>query len=325
MITKNIKNTFLVDKINSPVGLAFIISILLLIIGQIVSPGFATLEQITNLLIVASFLGIVAGGQTLVIMSGNSGIDLSVGNVVTMGAIIGGALIKEQNENVLLGLIVVLAITFIVGLLNGIGSTYFNIPPLIMTLSMGIIVQAISKFITGGVPVGGAAPVLRNMVIGRFLGIPGILYIWLAFSILIIIILRNSNYGLYLLSVGANDKAAYLSGVPVKLIRILTYGFGSMIAGASGFFYLGYLGSVYNITLGDKYTLPSIIAVVIGGTSLAGGSGGYIGTIAGAIVLQILESILITINIEQFGRNIIFGLVLLGLMFSYARGKKLRV
>lgn len=325
MIIKNIKNTFLVDKINNPVSLAFIISILLLIIGQIVSPGFATLEQIINLLIVASFLGIVAGGQTLVIMSGNSGIDLSVGNVVTMGAIIGGALIKEQNENVLLGLIIVFAITFIVGLLNGIGSTYFNIPPLIMTLSMGIIVQAISKFITGGVPVGGAAPVLRNMVIGRFLGIPGILYIWLAFSILIIIVLRNSTYGLYLLSVGANDKAAYLSGVPVRLIRILTYGFSSMIAGASGFFYLGYLGSVYNITLGDKYTLPSIIAVVIGGTSLAGGSGGYIGTIAGAIVLQILESILITINIEQFGRNIIFGLVLLGLMFSYARGKKLRV
>ncbi len=325
MIIKNIKNTFLVDKINNPVGLAFIISILLLIIGQIVSPGFATLEQIINLLIVASFLGIVAGGQTLVIMSGNSGIDLSVGNVVTMGAIIGGALIKEQNENVLLGLIVVLAITFIVGLLNGIGSTYFNIPPLIMTLSMGIIVQAISKFITGGVPVGGAAPILRNMVIGRFLGIPGILYIWLAFSILIIIVLRNSTYGLYLLSVGANDKAAYLSGVPVRLIRILTYGFSSMIAGASGFFYLGYLGSVYNITLGDKYTLPSIIAVVIGGTSLAGGNGGYVGTIAGAIVLQILESILITINIEQFGRNIIFGLVLLGLMFSYGRGKKLRV
>jgi len=325
MIIKNIKNTFLIDKINNPVGLAFIISILLLIIGQIVSPGFATLKQIINLLIVASFLGIVAGGQTLVIMSGNSGIDLSVGNVVTMGAIIGGALIKEQNENVLLGLIVVLAITFIVGLLNGIGSTYFNIPPLIMTLSMGIIVQAISKFITGGVPVGGAASILRNMVIGRFLGIPGILYIWLAFSILIIIILRNSTYGIYLLSVGANDKAAYLSGVPVRLIRILTYGFSSMIAGASGFFYLGYLGSVYNITLGDKYTLPSIIAVVIGGTSLAGGNGGYIGTIAGAIVLQILESILITINIEQFGRNIIFGLVLLGLMFSYGRGKKLRV
>lgn len=325
MIIKNIKNTFLIDKINNPVGLAFIISILLLIIGQIVSPGFATLKQIINLLIVASFLGIVAGGQTLVIMSGNSGIDLSVGNVVTMGAIIGGALIKEQNENVLLGLIVVLAITFIVGLLNGIGSTYFNIPPLIMTLSMGIIVQAISKFITGGVPVGGAASILRNMVIGRFLGIPGILYIWLAFSILIIIILRNSTYGIYLLSVGANDKAAYLSGVPVRLIRILTYGFSSMIAGASGFFYLGYLGSVYNITLGDKYTLPSIIAVVIGGTSLAGGNGGYIGTIAGAIVLQILESILITLNIEQFGRNIIFGLVLLGLMFSYGRGKKLRV
>ena len=325
MIIKNIKNTFLIDKINNPVSLAFIISILLLIIGQIVSPGFATLKQIINLLIVASFLGIVAGGQTLVIMSGNSGIDLSVGNVVTMGAIIGGALIKEQNENVLLGLIVVLAITFIVGLLNGIGSTYFNIPPLIMTLSMGIIVQAISKFITGGVPVGGAASILRNMVIGRFLGIPGILYIWLAFSILIIIILRNSTYGIYLLSVGANDKAAYLSGVPVRLIRILTYGFSSMIAGASGFFYLGYLGSVYNITLGDKYTLPSIIAVVIGGTSLAGGNGGYVGTIAGAIVLQILESILITINIEQFGRNIIFGLVLLGLMYSYGRGKKLRV
>jgi ribose transport system permease protein len=311
-------------KWDNPILIASLSSLLLLILGQMISPGFAKPSQIINLLTVAAFLGIVAGSQNLVILGGNSGIDLSVGQVVTIGAIIGGAVIDGQNHNVLLGLILVLISTFVIGMANGVGVTYLQIPPLVMTLGMGIIVAAISKFITGGVPVKGAPEVLRTIVVGKLFGIPGILYIWLLFSVSMILFLRNTRYGINLFSMGANAEASRLSGVSISRMRIITYGLSSMFSGLAGFLYLGYVGSVYNITLGDKYTLPSVVAVVIGGTSLAGGTGGYIGVLIGAILLQLLESILITINIEQFGRNIFFGIGLIILMLGYGRMKKLR-
>lgn len=308
----------------NPIVIASAASLMLLIVGQIISPGFARPSQIVNLLTVAAFLGMVAGSQNLVILGGNSGIDLSVGNVVTIGAILGGAVMNGQNQYVFFGFIAALLATFMIGMLNGAGVTFLQIPPLVMTLGMGIIVSAISKFITGGVPVKGAPDALRTLVTGKFFGIPGILFLWLAFSVGMIFFLRNTRYGINLFAMGANDEAARLSGVSIARMRIVTYGLSSMFSGLAGFFYLGYVGSVYNITLGEKYTLPSIVAVVIGGTSLAGGAGGYAGVIIGAILLQLLESILITINIEQFGRDIFFGVGLLLLMLGYGRMKKLR-
>ncbi len=314
-----------VTSIKKPESIVFILCLMLLGIGQLISPGFATPSQIINLLVVASFLGIVAAGQNLVILSGNNGIDLSVGNMVTFGAIVGGAIMDQHNSLLIPALIVVLALSFAIGAINGVGIIYFKIPALVMTLSMGIVVAALNKFITGGVAVRGASDILKAITGRAVLGIPGILFWWVGISLIMVIILRNSRYGLNLYAVGSNESAAHLSGIHVKRIRIITYGLCALLAGLAGFLYLGYLGSVYNITLGDKYTLASVVAVVVGGTALVGGSGGYMGVLFGAILLQLLESILITMRMEQFGRNIVFGTVLLLLIFVYGREKKLRL
>jgi ribose transport system permease protein len=324
----NISNSLKTHKsfsfILNPVFVVFLLCLLLLTAGQMVSPGFASKEQIINMLVVTSFLGIVAAGQNLVVMGGKSGIDLSVGNLVTFGAIVGGAMMNEQSGLMIPAIIAVLLFSFLIGALNGVGIVYFRIPSLVMTLSMGIIVAAMNKFITGGVPVGGSSPLLKTLVVGRIAGIPGILIFWILIAIGTIILLRNTKFGMNLFAMGTNENAAVLSGIRVNRMRIVTYGLCSLLAGLAGFLYLGYLGSVYNITLGDKYTLPSVVAVVIGGTALSGGTGGYLGVVFGAILLQLLESVLITIRMEQFGRSIVFGIVLLLLIFVYGRDKKLR-
>ncbi|MBF9017443.1 MULTISPECIES: ABC transporter permease [unclassified Oceanispirochaeta] len=314
----------ILSRLKNPTVIAAGIAVLLLIIGEMRAPGFASFSQIINMLTVASFLGIVAAGQNLVVLSGEGGIDLSVGKVVTLGAIIGGAIANGMDSGVLTAFAVVMIATFSVGLLNGIGVTLIGIPPLIMTLSMGIVVESISRFITGGLAVKGATPFMLMVVTGRFLGIPGIVYIWILFTILFILFQRNSQFGMSLYTMGSNSKAARLSGVNVKWIRILTYGLSSMLAGLAGFLYLGYLGSIYNISLGNKYNLSSVVAVVVGGVSLAGGKGGYLGVAVGCILLQFLESFLTVQSIPPWGREIVMGITLLVLLTAYARETKLR-
>ena len=307
-----------------PTVLAAAATVLLLAIGQLVSPGFASVPQIVNMLTVAAFLGIVAAGQTLVVVGGGSGIDLSVGKVVTLGAIVGGAVMNGNDARIVVALLIVVVVTFAVGLVNGTGIAYLGIPPLVMTLGMSIVVAAISQFITGGVPVEGAPDALTSLVVGRVAGIPGILVWWALLAVMVVFTLRNTSYGMRLYAMGANTRAAFLSGVHVRPTRAITYGLCAATAGVAGFLYLGYVGSVYNVTLGDKYMLSSVVAVVIGGVSLAGGTGGYVGVVVGAVLLQVLESVLITVNIDQWGRNIIFGVVLLLLLLAYGREKRLR-
>ena len=310
--------------LKKPTAIATGIAILLLIVGEIRSPGFANFSQIINMLTVAAFLGFVAAGQNLVVLSGKGGIDLSVGKMVTLGAILGGTIANGMDSGVILAFSVVVIVTFSIGILNGIGVTLIGIPPLIMTLSMGIIVESISRFVTGGLLVKGATPIMSTIVTGRFLGIPGIIYIWIIFTVLVILFQKNTRFGMSLYTMGNNDQAARLSGLNVRWIRITTYGLSSMLAGLAGFFYLGYLGSIYNISLGNKYNLASVVAVVVGGVSLSGGKGGYLGVAVGCILLQFLESFLTVQSIPSWGREVVMGITLLVLLTAYAREKKLK-
>lgn len=312
------------ELVKKPTFIALALCFLLLFTGNIVSPGFASMSLLINILVVSSFVGLVSGGQFLIIIGGGNGLDLSVGRFVTLGAIVGGVVSQKQDANLIPALLVVMAVTFLLGLVNGLGVTHFRIPPLVMTMSMSIVIIAIIRFITGGVSVPGASNLLQKITTGRVLGIPGILFIWLFFAIFMHYLLNNTTFGVKLFAMGTNDYAAQLAGVHVKRMRTLLYGFSGMIAGITGYLYLGYLASVYNINLGDKFTLTSVIAVVVGGTSLAGGKGSYIGVAIGAVLLQLMESFLVTIQIEQSTRNIMFGLILIFIIFMYGREKKMQ-
>jgi len=296
----------------------------ILIIGQAISPGFASPSQLSDQLTIAAILAVVAAGQTIVILAGREGIDLSVGGVLSLGALIAGDLMNGHDRNVAFAIPAATALGFIIGTLNGVGVTLLRIPPLVVTLGTAGVVQGVLVLLTQGQTSGAAAPALIGLVARPLLfGLPGILYAWAAIGVLLTLLLRRTRLGLELFAIGANDVAARLSGVRVRVTRTLAYGLSGMFAAFGGVLLLGYTGTVF-IGVGDSYVLPSVIAVVIGGTRLAGGTGGYVGTMLGAITLTLLQSVLITLNVPAFGRQIIFGVALLGFMLVYGREHRLR-
>lgn len=308
----------------NPLVIAGLIIVALLALGEALSPGFASPEQIIRQLTIAAILGTVAAGQNMVILGGREGIDLSVGAMVSMGAVIAGNVMQGDNAMILPAILAATAVTAGIGLVNGLGVTLFRIPPLVMTLGMLGVVQGALVVVTKGVPSGDAAPgLIALMTEPVLLGVPGVILLWALVGAGMILMLRRTRYGYRVYAVGSNEAAAALSGIPVRAIRASLFALAGFFAGLTGVFVLGYTGNSF-IGVGEQYMLPSIIAVVIGDTSLRGGIGGYAGTMAGAVVLTLLQSILTTMQLEAFGRQIIFGATLLVLMLFYGRQARLR-
>jgi ribose transport system permease protein len=144
-----------------------------------------------------------------------------------------------------------------------------------------------------------------------------------AIGILMVVMLRRTVFGYRVYAIGSNENAALMAGVPVRAVRIAVYMLSGMFAAVAGLCVLGYSGSSF-ANVGVQYMLASIIAVILGGTPVSGGKGGYGGTMVGAMMLVVLQSILTTLNIDEAGRQMIFGATLLVLMLFYGRGRSLR-
>ncbi len=310
--------------VRQPLVLPLAAVAVILAVGQAISPGFAAPRQVYDQLTIAAFLAIVAAGQNLVILSGREGIDLSVGGVLTLGALVAGNVMAGRDAFILPALLATLAVGFAVGTFNGLGASVVRIPPLVMTLGTNGVIQGLLVFLTRGQPSGAAAPRLVRLVVKPlWLEVPGVLFLWAGVILLVAFALRYTRFGLSLYAVGANDVAAGFAGVRVGVVRILAYGCSGLLAAGGGFLLLGYTGTMF-IGVGEQYALPSVIAVVIGGTALSGGSGRYAGTVAGAIMLTFLQGLLITLRVEPQVRQIIFGTTLLLFMLIYGREKSLR-
>ncbi len=307
-----------------PLFVAGVLIALLLVLGERLSPGFASGEQILRLLVVASLLGLVAAGQNLVILGGREGIDLSVGGVVSLSAIVAGNIMNGIDGGIPLAIAACIVTGAVFGLFNGIGVTFLRIPPLVMTLGMLGVLQGLLVVVRQGIPSGRAAPMLSNFVTQPFLsGPPGILWLWVAVGLLMAFLLHRTVFGQRIYAIGSNEQAAFMAGVPVTCMRIALFTLSGIFAAIAGFCLLGYSGSSF-ANVGEQYMLPSIIAVVFGGTPLSGGKGAYTGTMAGAILLTILQSILTTVNIDESGRQMVYGATLLVLMLFYGRGQRMR-
>ncbi|CAN7663064.1 ABC transporter permease [Aminobacter sp. LjRoot7] len=310
--------------LKQPLVVALILIAALLLLGEALSPGFASGQQILRLLIVAALLGIVAAGQNLVILGGREGIDLSVGGVVSLSAIIGGNLMNGADSGILSAILGCIAAGAVIGLFNGLGVTLLRIPPLVMTLGMLGVLQGLLVVIRNGIPSGRAAPGLSQFVTQPFLfGLPGIIWLWVAIGLLMAFMLGRTVFGHRIYAIGSNEQAAFMAGVPVKRTRIALFMLSGAFAAVAGMCLIGYSGSSF-ANVGEQYMLPSIIAVVFGGTPLSGGKGGYTGTMAGAVLLVVLQSILTTVHIDESGRQMVFGATLLILMLFYGRGRAMR-
>jgi len=305
--------------IGNPALVTLVGSVLLFVLGEAVTPGFMSLRQVMGQLTVASILALVAAGQGLAILSGREGIDLSVGSVMSLSALLAGNVMNGQNEMIIPAILVAVGTGFGVGLFNGIGITVLRIAPLVMTLGTAGVITGLLVVLTQGQTSGAAAQALKDFVVQPFLfGVPGIILIFAGAIIGLHVLLRNTRFGFALYAVGSNDIAAALSGVRVRWVRTLAYGCSAAFAGFAGLMLLGFSGTVF-VGAGEQFILPSVIVVVIGGTSLAGGRGTFTGTAMGAVFLTLLTAVLTAVSLGPAERQIVFGLILIMFMMAYGR------
>ena len=296
-----------------PVWITFVVLILIWAFSLIRVEGYRTLDYNLFTLRVAAFLGVVAAGQTLVVLMG--GIDLSVAAVVTMTGVIGGNLITQVGETA--GILLTLMFAAIVGVANGLGVVLLRLPPLVMTLASLSVIQGVLLVYNAGKPVSGESDFLSYWALDSLLGLPTPVWVVIVVSAICLMLLHLTAFGRAIYAIGNNPRAALLSGVPIGLVQVTTYGLCSVLAGVSGLLLLGRTG-YSSKTAGDPFLLMSIAAVVIGGTSILGGRGKFIGTIGGALVLTILVNVLTVENIPEAGRMMIQGGLILVLLIAYA-------
>ena len=315
----------------SPPVAALILAIVLFLLSGLLPNGFGSdmdvaRAQATNILRLAVFLGVIAAGQTLVIISGSEGIDLSAGSVVTLTAILTYIFVNGANERVLSALLVTLAVGALVGFINAVGITFLKISPFVMTLGMSGVVTGTIIVITHGSVSGKVAPIMTRLIarpLSPSLQIPNAIIIWILFGILMWLLLERTTFGRNLFAIGVNRITAKLSGVNVTGMNLLTYALAGALAGFGGFLLVGNTGVVH-LQLGQPFLFPSIAAVAVGGTLLSGGKGSYWGTMAGAIVLTLITSLLTTMQMPESVRRMVLGGTLLVLISIYGRQRSLR-
>ena len=315
----------------SPPIAALILAVVLFLLSGLLPNGFGSdinvaRAQATNIIRLAVFLGVIAAGQTLVIISGGEGIDLSAGSVVTLTAILVYVIVNGSDEKVLLGLLIALVVGTFIGFLNGVGVTFLKVSPFVMTLGMSGVVTGAIIVITHGNVTGKVAPIMTRLIarpLSPNLQIPNAIIIWVLFGILMWLLLERSTFGRNLFAMGANRITARLSGVDVTGMNIMTYSLAGALAGFGGFLLVGNTGVVH-LQLGQPFLFPSIAAVAVGGTLLSGGKGSYWGTMAGAIVLTLITSLLTTMQMPDSVRRMVLGGTLLILISIYGRQRALR-
>jgi ribose transport system permease protein len=292
------------------------ILVLLLAATDAVSPGFVTPHQLSTTLLYAAPLGALAAGQTLAMLTG--GIDLSVSATATAAAYLIAGLGAQGTAQ---AVAVALALGLAVGMTNGVGIGVFRVQPLIMTLGMaGVLGGALtlaSLTFTNGVPV--VPDAVHELGSGTVLGyLPLDTLVWAPLAIVLLAGLARSGLGRAIYAVGDNPLACRLAGIRVWQVLLLTYVLGGVLSAIAGILLVGYTNAA-DLNLATPYLLQSVAAVVIGGTSILGGSGGYTGTILGALILTVLDSLLTILNVSQAGKQMLYGAIVLGLAWIYAR------
>jgi ribose transport system permease protein len=301
---------------HSPVALVGVLAILVLATG-IIEPAYLSFAGFRNTLLLAAPLGILAAAQTILMLTG--GIDLSVAMIATGAAYVAG----NQSPH---GAAVAIGLGLLVGVLsgaaNGIGVGVFRVNPLIMTLAMsaillGLFTQWTQTILSGSTSV---APFISTLGAGSFFDhrVPYSVLVWAGLSAGLLWLLNRSGFGRVVYGIVDNSVAMRLAGVRVWQVQIAVYTLAGALAAVGGILLAGRTGAV-DLQLASTFLLPSIAVAVIGGTSIFGGTGSYVGTILGALILSVLNSMLTFLDVGQAIQQIVYGSIVLILAWGYAQ------
>jgi ribose transport system permease protein len=296
--------------------LAFTGLIILCIVFSLASPIFFTFSNISSILLATAVNGILALGVTFIIITG--GIDLSVGTVMTLSAVMTGIAVTNMGLPVPVGVVVGLGTGAVAGLINGVTIAKMKIPPFIATLGTMMIARGLSLVISGVAPIYfNDTPAFGKIAMGSLVSyvapgftIPNAVLILFGAAIIAGVILSKTVLGRYNVALGSNEEATRLSGVNVDAWKMAIYALGGTFSGLAGVVIASRLNSAQP-ALGAGYELDAIAAVVIGGTSLSGGEGTILGTIIGAFIISTLTNGLRILSVPQEWQMVVTGLIVI--------------
>jgi ribose transport system permease protein len=275
-----------------------------------------TTNGVRSILLLACPLAVFAACQTICMLTG--GIDLSIAMTANLAAYIAAV---ESGRGTVPALAMALGVGLAVGLVNGLAIGVFRVNPLIMTLGMasvllGIITVGLRGFLAGSTNV---LPFVRDVGSGRLAGpLPANFVVWLIVSLVLILGLRATGLGRMIYAVGDNPLACRLAGVRVWQVLLAVYVMSGLLAAIGGLLFSGTTGSV-GVDQTNSYLLPAVAAAVIGGTSIFGGTGGYSGTIIGALILTVLNRLLLRLDVSDAFKQMLYGVIVLALAWLYVR------
>jgi ribose transport system permease protein len=308
--------------------LAFGALIVLFIVFSAASPNFLQFNNIVGILLATAVNGVLALGVTFIIITG--GIDLSVGTVMTLSAVMTGVVVTNGHLPLLLGILVGLATGGLMGLTNGIIIARLKVPPFIATLGMLYVAKGLALVISGLKPIYfNDTPEFNTTAMGSAVGaiipgfdVPNVVLLLFAAAVVASLILTKTVLGRYAFALGSNEEATRLSGVNVNFWKIAIYTLGGLFSGLAGVMIAARLNSAQP-ALGQGYELDAIAAAVIGGTSLSGGEGSMLGTIIGAFIISTLTNGLRIMSVPQEWQTIITGaIVILAVYLDILRRRK---
>ncbi|WP_080839870.1 ABC transporter permease [Cohnella massiliensis] len=291
--------------------LAFASLIVLVVVFSLSSGNFLQFSNIVGILMSTAVIGVLALGSTFVIITG--GIDLSVGTVMTLSAVMTGVFITFWGMPVAVGVVGGILTGALCGFLSGVFVSKLKIPPFIATLAMMMVAKGLALVISGAKPIYFTDPHATNfsrISLGSLLGIPFAVLVFFGAAIVGGLVLSKTIVGRYNFALGSNEEATRLSGVNVNFWKIVIYTITGTFTGLAGVLIASRLNSA-NPALGQGYELEAIAAVVIGGTSLSGGKGTIVGTVIGALIMSVLTNGLRILSVPQEWQTVVVGLVIL--------------
>ena len=302
---------------DQPVVPLSILLVVLIIVLELVQPGTVGLTWAGFALRAAIPLAILAGCQTLAMLTG--GIDLSIGTIGSMVAVIVAT--QSTSQGPIVAILLGLAAAALAGTINGVGIGVFKVHPLIMTLGTGLVVLGLMAAYQ--LSMNNAGTELPDAIVwlGQGLdlgGLPNSLIVFVPIAALILFGLRSTGFGRLLFAVGDNPIASRLAGARIWQVLVALYVISALLAAVAGLLVAGLVNTA-TISLVEVSVLPSVAAAVIGGTSIMGGRGGYAGTIFGAMILTVLTALLTALNLPEAVRQMLFGLIIVAVAAAYTR------
>ncbi len=307
-----------VSKIDPSIGIVSGLVLLLVIAGFFVSDRFGTTQNLLNILENSVSLGLASMGQTLVILTG--GIDLSIGGIISLTSCLTSGVINGNSSLMFPVIAGVLLLGIAIGALNGVLIVRLGVHPLIVTLGMSMVLQGVTLMYTLEPP--GAMPLSWDLVAyGKLLGVPVAPLVMVLIFIAMWAFLKKARLGRYIFAVGGNAEAARLSGIRQNRVVVFVYTACGFFATLTGLYLVSRMG-IGDPRIGGYYMLSSITPVVVGGTILAGGKGGVIGTLIGVYLIIVLRNLLNFMDITSFYQWIIEGVIIIVAVSFYVERKK---